>query len=140
VFGHGRVTGRSSALSRVISAAAIGEPAVSDVAASQLAPVVYVDDVAECMVRICFAENLELPVYAGLNTPATLQDAADIVRRCIPGADIRFADGAVSYLTVKKMDGSRLERAIGYSAPPLAQRVLDHINEARAERQMPPLG
>jgi nucleoside-diphosphate-sugar epimerase len=140
VFGHGRVTGRSSALSRVISAAAIGEPAVSDVAASQLAPVVYVDDVAECMVRICFAENLELPVYAGLNTPATLQDAADIVRRCIPGADIRFADGAVSYLTVKKMDGSRLERAIRYSAPPLAQRVLDHINEARAERQMPPLG
>lgn len=139
VFGHGRVTGRSSALSRVISAAAVGEPAVSDVAAGQLAPVVYVDDVAECMVRICFAENLERPVYAGLSTPATVQDAADIVRRYIPAADIRFADDAVSYRTVKKMDGTRLERAIGYRLPALERRILDHINEARAERQMPPL-
>lgn len=139
VFGHGRVTGRSSAMSRIISAAAVGERAVSDVAAGQRAPVVYVDDVAECMVRLCFAEDLELPVYAGLNTPATLQDAADIVRRHVPGADIRFADDAATYLTVKKMDGGRLERAIGYRAPPFARRVLDHINEARAERQMPPL-
>ncbi len=59
VFGHGRVTGRSSAISRIISAAAVGEPAVSNVDAQQQAPVIYVDDVAECMVRLCFAEKSE---------------------------------------------------------------------------------
>lgn len=140
VFGHGRVTGRSSAISRIISAAAVGERAVSDVDARQLAPVIYVDDVAECMVRLAFAENLKLPVYAGLNVPATVQDAVDIVRRYVPDADIRFADDAVSYLTVKKMDGTRLERAIDYRIPTFERRVLDQINEARAERQMPPIG
>jgi UDP-glucose 4-epimerase len=140
VFGHGRMTGRSSAISRIISAAAVGERAVSDVAAGQEAPVIYVDDVAECMVRLCFAESLALPVYAGLNTPATVGDAVAILRRHIPDADIRFADDAVSYLTVKKMDGTRLERAIDYRIPSFERRVLDQINEARAERQMPPLG
>ena len=140
VFGHGRVTGRSSAISRIISAAAVGEPAVSNVDAQQQAPVIHVEDVAECMVRLCFAENLKLPVYAGLSTPATVQDAVDIVRRHIPDADIRFAEDAVSYLTIKKVDGTRLEHAIDYRAPSFERRVLDQINEARAERQMPPIG
>lgn len=140
VFGHGRVTGRSSAMSRVISAAAVGAPAVSDVAAGQPAPVIHVEDVAECMVRLGFAENLALPVYAGLNQLATVQDAVDIVRRHIPDADIRFADDAVSYQTIKTVDCSRLEQAIDYRLPSLERRVLDHINEARAERQMPPIG
>jgi nucleoside-diphosphate-sugar epimerase len=140
VFGHGRLTGRSGAISRMISAAAVGARAVSDVAAEQEAPLIYVDDVAECMARLCVAENLTLPVYAGLNVLATVQAAADIVRRYIPDADIRFAPDAVTYLTVKKMDGTRLERAIDYRLPPLERRVLDHINEARAERQMPPVG
>lgn len=140
VFGHGRVTGRSSAMSRVISAAAIGTPAVSDVAATQAAPVIHVEDVAEIMVRTCFAENLQLPVYAGLNHRATVQDAVDIVHRYIPGADIRFAPDAVSYQTIKNVDCSRLERAIDYRMPSFERRVLDQMNEARAERQMPPLG
>jgi len=140
VFGHGRVTGRSSAMSRVISAAAIGTPAVSDVAATQAAPVVHVEDVAEIMVRTCFAENLQLPVYAGLNHRATVQDAVDIVHRYIPGADIRFDPDAVSYQTIKNVDCSRLEAAIDYRMPSFERRVLDQMNEARAERQMPPLG
>ncbi len=140
VFGHGRVTGRSSAMSRVISAAAVDAPAVSDVAATQAAPVIHVDDVAEIMVRTCFAENLQLPVYSGLNHLATVQDAVDIVHRYIPGADIRFAPDAVSYQTIKKVDCSRLEHAIEYRLPSFERRVLDHMNEARAEHQMPSLG
>jgi UDP-glucose 4-epimerase len=140
VMGHGRVTGRSSAMSRVVSTAAVGEPVVSDVAAGQLAPVIYVDDVAECMTRLALADGLELPVYTGPNWPATVQDAADIVRKYIPDADIRFDRHAVTYPTIKKVDGSVLERAIDYRLPSFEQRVLDHMNEARAERQMPLLG
>ena len=126
-------------MSRIISAAAVGETGISNVGAGQVAPVIYVDDVAESMVRLCFAENLALPVYVGPNTMATVQDAADIVRRLIPGADIRFAEDAVSYPTIKKVNGARFEAAVGYKPPSFEQRVRDHINEARAERQMPPL-
>ena len=69
-----------------------------------------------------------------------MQDAVDIVRRHIPDADIRFAEDAVSYLTIKKVNGTRLEQAIDYRVPSFERRVLDQINEARAERQMPPIG
>jgi nucleoside-diphosphate-sugar epimerase len=127
-------------MSRVVSAAAIGASAVSDVAATQASPVIHVEDVAEIMVRTCFAENLDRPVYAGLNHLATVQDAVDIVHKYIPGADIRFADDAVSYQTIKKVDCARLEQAIGYRLPTFERRVLDQMNEARAEHQMPPLG
>lgn len=140
VFGHGRVTGRSSAMSRIVSAAAVGAAAVSDVAATQAAPVIHVEDVAEIMVRTCFAEKLELPVYAGLNQLVTVQDAVDVVHKYVPGADIRFADDAVSYQTIKKVDCSRLEAAIDYRQPSFERRILDQMNEARAEHQMPPLG
>ena len=86
------------------------------------------------MQRICFAENLQLPVYGGLNVLATVQDVIDIVRNHLPHADIRGADDAVSYLSIKNVDSSRLEHAIDYRIPSLERRVLEHINEARAER------
>lgn len=140
VFGHGRLTGRSSAMSRVISAAAVGEAIVSDVAADQVSPSVPANDVAEIMVRVCFADNLQLPVYAGLNTPATIGETAEVIRRYLPDADIRFADNAVSYPSITNVDASRLEQAIDYRLPPFEQSILEHINEARAERQMPLLG
>ena len=139
VLGHGRVTGRSSAISRVISAVAVGEPGISDVDGSQSAPILYVDDVAECMVRLLFAENLDRPVYSGLSQTITVGQAFDIARRYLPDADIRYTDDAVTYQGVKKMNGSRLEKAIDYPMPPLEGRILDHINETRAERQMPPI-
>ena len=139
VFGHGRVTGRSSAMSRLISAAAVGEPFVSEVAAAQVSPVIHANDVAEVMVRTCFAQNLQLPVYSGLNNQACVRDAIDAVRHYLPQADISIADHALSYPTIKRVDCSRLEQAIDYKLPPYAQSVLEHINEARAERQMPAL-
>ena len=136
VFGHGRVTGRSSAMSRLISAAAVGEAFECDVAATQVSPVIHANDVAEIMVRTCFAQDLQLPVYSGLNNQASVRDAVDAVRRYLPDADIRFADDALSYPTIEQVDCSRLEQAIDYKLPPYEQSVLDHINEARAERQM----
>jgi nucleoside-diphosphate-sugar epimerase len=136
VFGHGRVTGRSSAMSRLISAAAVGEAFECEVAAAQVSPVIHANDVAEIMVRICFAQDLQLPVYSGLNKPASVRDAVDAVRRYLPDADIRFADDALSYPTIKHVDCSRLEQAIDYKLPLYEKSVLDYINEARAERQL----
>lgn len=139
VLGHGRITGRSSAISRVISAVAVGEAGISDVAGGQAAPVLYVDDVAECMVRLLFAEGLDRPVYAGMSQLVTVAEAFDIARRYLPDAEIGYTDDAVTYQGVEKMNAARLEQAIDYRAPPLERRILDHINEARAERQLPPI-
>ena len=137
VLGHGRVTGRSAAAARIISCAAVGEPAVSNVAAEQVTPFIFVDDVAETLVRVCFAENLDLPVYVGSNIPASMGEIVDIIRRYAPDCDIRFEKGAVPYPVIKRMDASRIEEAIDYRMPSLETRILDQMNEARRERQMP---
>lgn len=140
VFGHGRVTGRSGAISKIISYAAVGEPVTSALPEDQVTPVVHVDDVAASMVRLCFAEALDLPVYVGGNVKASVRDVVETVKEYAPAAEIGFEPGAVPYTVIQNMDCSRIERAIGYSLPPLRQRILEQMNEARQERQMPPLG
>ena len=140
VFGHGRVTGRSGAVARLISYAAIGEPVVCDVAPDQVTPMIYVDDVAESMARLCFAENLDLPVYVGGNIQASVREVADIVRRHVPDADIAFEPGVKPYSVIKNLDCRRFEKAVDFRLPPLEHRILDQMNEARRERQLPELG
>lgn len=140
VFGHGRVTGRSGAISRMISFAAVGEPVVSEVAAAQVTPLIYVEDVAESLVRLCFAPSLDRPVYVGGSIAASVRGVADIVTRYAPAADIGFAAGADPYPVIRHMDSSRIEAAIDYVLPPLETRIRDHMNQARRERQMPELG
>jgi UDP-glucose 4-epimerase len=137
VFGHGRVTGRSGAISRIISHAAVGEPVESEVAAAQVTPLIYVEDVAESLVRLCFADALERTVYVGGNVAVSVQDVVEIVKRYAPAADIRFAADAQPYSVIRNMDCSRIEQAIDYRLPPLETRIRDHMNLARRERQLP---
>lgn len=134
VFGHGRATGRSSAISRMISAAAVGEGAMSDVAATQPAPVIYVDDVAECMTRLCLAERLAHPVYCGPSQIVTVQDAVDAIRRWIPEAELGFEDGAATYPSILRVSDARWAAEVGYAPPSFGDRVRDQIEEARAVR------
>ena len=140
VFGHGRVTGRSGAVARLISYAAVGEPVVCDVAPDQVTPMIYVDDVAESMARLCYTDGLDRPVYVGGNIQASVQEVADIVRRHVPDADIAFEPDAKPYSVIKNLDCRRFEAAVDYRLPPLERRVLDQMNEARRERQLPELG
>ena len=139
VLGHGRITGRSAAAARLISCAAVGEPFVCNVAPEQVTPFIFVDDVAETLVRVCFADNLDLPVYVGSNIPASMTEIVDIVRRYAPDCDISVEKGAVPYPVIKRMDASRIEKALGYKLPSLESRILDQMNEARRERQLPEL-
>lgn len=140
VFGHGRVTGRSGAISKIISSAAVGEPVISALPKDQITPAVHVDDVAASMVRLCFAEKLELPVYVGGNVKASVGEVVDIVKEYAPAAEIDYEPGAVPYTVIQNLDCSRIEKAIDYRLPPLRQRILEQMNEARQERQMSPLG
>lgn len=137
VFAHGRVTGRSAAGARIISCAAVGEPIVSNVAAEQVTPFIYVDDVAESLVRLCFTEDLDRPIYVGGNIYTSIGNIIDIVRSYMPDCDIRFEKDAVPYPVIQKLDCRRIEKAIDYKLPPLEARILDQMNEARRERQMP---
>lgn len=136
VFGHGRLTGRSGAISRIISCAAVGEPVESEVPATQVTPVIYVEDVAESLVRLCFADTLERPVYVGGNIAASVREVVDIVKHYAPAAEIEFTAGTHPYSVIRNMDCSRIEKAIDYRLPSLDTRIRDQMNQARRERQL----
>ena len=59
------------------------------------------------------------------------------MRSFIPDAQITTGDRTVPH--VYRVDNSRMLADIGYEIAPLRQRVLDHINDARAEAGLEPL-
>ncbi len=97
VFGHGRVTGRSAAASAMISAVAIGEPYVSPVIASQTSAYIYVEDVAECLIRLAFATRLERDVYCVPTHRVSLGKIAEKLRAILPDAEIASAPDAAGF-------------------------------------------
>ena len=80
VFGHGRNTGRSSAISRLISESAIGQSTISDVAADQAAPIIYVDDAAECFLQVCLTEQIKQPIYCLPSYLVTVENAVEAIQ------------------------------------------------------------
>jgi len=139
VFGHGRLTGRSAAASAMISRAAVGDTYRSSVTPDQTSAYIYVDDVAELMVRTVFAETLQRDVYCVGSHRASLNDVAATVRGYLPDADIIFEPDAVGFPQINRLSGARLYADLGYDMPPLAERIRDQINVARAERQLSPI-
>ncbi|MEC7575011.1 MAG: NAD(P)-dependent oxidoreductase [Pseudomonadota bacterium] len=139
VFGHGRVTDRSAAASAMISAVAIGEPYVSPVIASQTSAYIYVEDVAECLIRLAFATRLERDVYCVPTHSVSLGKIAEKLRAILPDAEIAFALDAAGFEQINRMDGTRLKRDLGYTPPSLDDRIRHQIDVARRKRQQPPL-
>ena len=92
---------------------------------------IYVEDAAEIFVRAILSDSLRHPVYISGGHLATLGEMADMVRDFIPNAQITTGTRPVPH--VYMVDNSRMLADIGYEMPPLRDRVLDHINEARIE-------
>jgi hypothetical protein len=63
-----------------------------------------------------------------------------LVREWIPDAELTFDENKASTPLVDELDGSRLIEEIGFTPRPLRLAILAHINEARAEASLPPLG
>ena len=81
--------------------------------------------------------DLRSPVYNTGGHLATVQEVADMVAEIIPGAKFTFGEARVPHVYL--VDNSRMLRDIGYELPPLRQRVLDHVNAARAEAGLDPV-
>ena len=98
---------------------------------------IYVDDVAEIFVRLAFADKLHHPVYFSGGELVTSGEFGQIVKSLLPDAEITFGDKPMPH--IYWVDNSKLVKDIKFKPPPLRQRVLDHINEARRESNLPPI-
>ena len=139
VFGHGRVTGMTGLIGGLLmSLPAVGKAVDVPFDPSEPSPMIYCEDAAEIFVRATLSERLKSTLYISGGHLATIQEMADHVRSFIPDARIALGEAPVPHIYL--VDNSRMLRDIGYELPPLRARVLDHINEARTEAGLEPVG
>ncbi len=139
VFGHGRTTGMTGMIGGLlVSLPAVGKPIDLPFDETEPSPMIHAEDAAEIFVRVALAKELHHPVYISGGHYATIRDMADLVRGFIPDAKITTGDRKVPHIYL--VDNSRMLADIGYEPPPLRMRVLDHINDARKEAGLPPIG
>ena len=139
VFGHGRVTGMTGVIGGLMmSLPAVGKPVSMPYHQDEPSPMIHAEDAAEIFVRATLSDRLNHRVYISGGHLATIADMADLVRGFIPDARITTGDQAVPH--IYRVDNSRMLADIGYELAPLRVRVLEHINDARAEAGMAPIG
>ena len=138
VFGHGRATGLTGLIGgALISRPAVGLPADIPVDPAEASSMIYVDDAAEIFTRAVLSGDLRSPVYNTGGHLASVREIAGMVAEIVPGAKITFGEAKVPHVYL--VDNSRMLRDIGYELAPLRQRILDHVNAARAEAALDPL-
>ncbi len=139
VFGHGRVTGMTGIIGGLMmSLPAVGKPISMPFHQDEPSPMIHAEDAAEIFVRAALSDGLNHRVYISGGHLCTIREMADIVRGFIPDAQITTGDQAVPHIYL--VDNSRMLADIGYELAPLQVRVLEHINDARREAGMEPIG
>ena len=139
VFGHGRVTGMTGVIGGLLmSLPAVGQPISMPFHRDEPSPMIHAEDAAEIFVRASLSDRLNHRIYISGGHLATIGDMADLVKKFIPDADITTGDQAVPHIYL--VDNSRMLADIGYELAPLEVRVLEHINDARAEAGLEAIG
>jgi nucleoside-diphosphate-sugar epimerase len=110
--------------------------AISDGRGSEI----YVEDAAAILARLCVADRLSYRLYYSGGDTCSLAELAQMVREIIPASEINFDDSTADFPHVYIADDSRLRADVEYERPPLRQRVLDHMDVARAAAGLPALG
>jgi nucleoside-diphosphate-sugar epimerase len=140
VFGHGRKRGSVLWAEEFFSLPAIGKPVSLPFPAATSDCWVYVDDCAEQLVRLALQPHLAHFAYNSTGYTIRACDLAAIVHSLLPGAQISFDETKPPTPLVDSLDGTRMVEEIGFTPRPLREGVLAHINEARVEAGLPPVG
>ena len=96
---------------------------------------VHVDDIAEVFARVTLADKPAHRIYNSGGHTISLGDLADMVRGFLPDAKISFEKetGGKEISGNYLIDNSRLIQEFGLQYRPFRERVLQIINEVRAQ-------
>ena len=102
---------------------------------------IHVEDIAEVFARVLLADASHYPVYNSGGHPISLGDLASIVQEYLPDAQITFDDeGGLEQSGNYMVDNSRLREEFEIEYPAFSTRVLEIINEVRADSGLEPVG
>jgi nucleoside-diphosphate-sugar epimerase len=124
----------------IVTKPARGQPVSMPYKDAMRAPV-HVDEIAEIFARVVMKDKPDHPVYNTGGQTISLGEIADIVREFIPNAQITFDHdtGGRERSGNFMIDNTRVVQEFGIQYRPYRERVLQIINEVRAEEGKPPL-
>jgi nucleoside-diphosphate-sugar epimerase len=102
---------------------------------------IHVDDIAEVFVRVLMTDKPRHAIYSSGGQAISLAEIASIVRGFILDAKISFdkQTGGREASGNWMIDNSRLVQEFGVQYRPYRERVLQIINDCRAETGLPPI-
>ena len=122
---------------RCVTLPARGEP-VSFPYQEMMRLPIHVEDIAEAFVRVSLVDRSESEIYNSGGTAISLGDLAEMVQGYLPDAQISFDDpGGREHSGNYLVDNSRLLNEFELAYAPLSQRVLEIINDVRADEGLP---
>ena len=99
---------------------------------------IHVEDIAEVFARVLLVDSSHYPVYNSGGHAISLGDLAAMVREFLPDADIGFDhEGGKEQSGNYLVDNSRLLDEFELTYAPFRQRVLEIINDVRADEGLP---
>ena len=102
---------------------------------------IHVDEIAEIFARVVMKDKPDHAIYNTGGHTISLGDLADLVREFLPDAQITFDNetGGRERSGNFMIDNSRVVQEFGMQFRPYRERVLQIINEVRAEEGKPPI-
>ncbi len=102
---------------------------------------IHVDDIAEVFVRVLLADKPAHRIYNSGGQTISMGALADMVRGFLPDAQISFkhATGGKEISGNYLIDNTRLVQEFGVQYRPFRERVLQIINEVRAQEGLQPV-
>jgi UDP-glucuronate 4-epimerase len=139
-YGTGREErGVTAWTSQLVAAVTRDKPAFVRIRSDQKASFIYVDDVAEQLVRLSLAEKLNYRCYNSGGYLSTPGDFRGIVKKYYPKAEITFDEKGPLWPYPYKLDGSRLAKEINLQLRDPESGLLGQINQERASLGLGPL-
>jgi nucleoside-diphosphate-sugar epimerase len=124
----------------IVTRPARGEPITLPFADAMRCPI-HVDDIAEVFVRVLMTDKPRHAIYNSGGQAISLAEIAAIVRGYLPDAKISFNQqtGGRASSGNWMIDNTRLVQEFGVQYRPYGERVLQIINDCRAENGQAPL-
>lgn len=137
IHGHGRARGTTVWASHFASLPACGRVVTLPFPGNDRMCVISVDDAAEQLALLAFADRPRHPVYNSGGHSISGWDLRAAVQRILPDTRIEFTAGAPPQVFVHALDGTRLAEEFGVRLTPFATGVARHIDEARQAAGLP---
>jgi nucleoside-diphosphate-sugar epimerase len=118
----------------------VGKPLAYDIDGRSLWSLTSPDDIGAFTRLLLRAESSPHPAYNVGGPPTTLQDVATVVRSYLPDAQISFGEEKGKEELPWLYSAALAKEDFGFAQMPLEEAVLIHLNDARLEAGLPPVG